>query len=157
MSGIPPTARRKLTDGFMIRADWESILTAHAPPLKMYLLMTLWRALSLIPVIITLPYVEHAAEQKMSRIQEKNYCRCRAGAWYFHCFDSYVEVVFGIFLAHPFFDAKWRTISYVWVLRASNVISQHHGNISQTSHNLLTFQTYNDLPCQRYEPESTFG
>ena len=30
---------------------------------------------------------------------------CRAGAWYFHCYDSCVEVVFWIFLAHTLFNA----------------------------------------------------
>ena len=34
-------------------------------------------------------------------IQENNYCSCHAGVWYFHCYDSYKEVVFWIFLAHP--------------------------------------------------------
>ena len=28
-----------------------------------------------------------------------------ADAWYFHCYDSYIEVVFWIFLAHPLFNA----------------------------------------------------
>jgi hypothetical protein len=52
--------------------------------------------------------VELAAEaQQMSRIQEKKYRSrsCRAGAWYFHCYDSCVEVVFWIFLAHTLFNA----------------------------------------------------
>jgi hypothetical protein len=35
----------------------------------------------------------------------KNYCSCRASVWYFHCYYSYVEVVFWIFLAHPLFNA----------------------------------------------------
>ena len=46
-----------------------------------------------------LPTVKQAAKapQIMSRIQENNYCSCRAGAWFFHCYDSYGEVVFWIF------------------------------------------------------------
>ena len=52
------------------------------------------------------PTVEHAAKgPQMSRIQEKNYYSCRAGAWYFHCYDSNIEIVFWIFLAHPLFNA----------------------------------------------------
>ena len=35
----------------------------------------------------------------------KKYCSCWAGAWYFHCYDSHVKVVFWIFLAHPLFNA----------------------------------------------------
>ena len=43
----------------------------------------------------------------MSRL----HCSWRAGAWYFHWYDSYVEVVFRIFLVHPLFDAKWCSVS----------------------------------------------
>jgi hypothetical protein len=52
--------------------------------------------------------VEHAAKvPQMSRIREKSYCSCRAGAWYFHSVDSYAEVVFWIFLAHPLYLMQW--------------------------------------------------
>ena len=46
----------------------------------------------------------HSIRPANVKNRRKKFCSYRAGAWYFHCYDSYVEVVFWIFLAHPLFS-----------------------------------------------------
>ncbi len=47
----------------------------------------------------------------------KKFCSWQAGVWYFHCNDSYVEVVFRIFLARPLFNASSRSTQSFTITR----------------------------------------
>ena len=46
----------------------------------------------------------HSIRPANVKNRRKKFCSYRASTWYFHCYDSYVEVVFWIFLAHPLFS-----------------------------------------------------